>query len=122
MALEVDEKEKSKQLLLRQRGFFMGRVTTRPQKQIDQAVERYLKGEDASSLARQYGVSRAGFYLWVNRAKKNAVNEARAKDIGPQGVAKEAEINVRLENKSLRAENEELRKKLFALLVKHKEL
>lgn len=100
----------------------MGRAVTRPQKEIDKAVERYLKGEDVDSLARQYGVSRAGMYLWIKKAKAAATTSARLAEIGPKGIETEKRISKDLELKALREDNERLRKALFDLMVKHKEL
>lgn len=100
----------------------MATKTTRTQKDIDKAVERYIAGEDVMSLARQYGVSRAGFYLWVKKAKEKATAARRIDEIGVKGVEHETKINLSLENKSLHAEVERLRKALFDMMVKHKEL
>lgn len=100
----------------------MGREITRPQKEIDKAVERYLKGEDVNSLARQYGISRAGMYLWIKRAKNAATAKQRLADIGEKGVESEKRISKDLELKALRDDNDRLRKALFEMMVKHKEL
>lgn len=100
----------------------MGRQATRPQKEIDKAVERYLGGEPVDSLAKQYKISRAGFYLWVKRAKQEATTKQRLTEIGEKGVETEKRISKDLELKALREDNERLRKTLFELMVKHKEL
>ena len=94
----------------------------RSQKDIARAVERYVKGEDVATLCREYGVSRAGFYLWVNKAKAAATAAARVAEIGEKGVEQEAMIALRLENKALREDNERLKRALFDRMVKHGEL
>jgi len=76
---------------------------------IEEAVQRYLQGEDVNSLARQYGMSRAGMYLWIKKAKQAATANMRLHDLGPKGIAREKRISVELENKALKAENEQLR-------------
>ena len=100
----------------------MSRQVTRPQKEIDQAVERYLNGENVNKLAKQYGVSRAGLYLWIKKAKDAATNNQRLSEIGAKGIETEKRISKDLELKVLREDNERLRKALFDMMVKHKEL
>lgn len=100
----------------------MGRQLTRPQKEIDRAVELYTKGEPVDSLAKQFKISRAGLYLWIKRAKQEATAQQRLSDIGEKGVETEKRISKDLELKALKADNERLRRALFDLMVKHKEL
>ena len=75
-----------------------------------------------SFMCDRFGVSRAGFYLWVKRAKNAATDRARLDSIGAKGVETEHRISKELELKALREDNERLRKALFDLMVRHKEL
>lgn len=100
----------------------MPRKTTRSQKEIDSAVKRYLAGEAVNGLTKEYKISRAGLYLWIRKAKEGATTEARNRDLGPKGVEQESRINKDLRLKQLEQENEVLKRKLFELMVKHKEL
>lgn len=100
----------------------MGRQATRSDKEIEKAVERYLKGENVNSLAKQYGISRAGLYLWIKKAREAATEKSRLDAIGVKGAETETRISKDLELKALREDNARLRKALFDLMIKYKEL
>lgn len=92
----------------------------RPQHEIDAAVKKYLQGEPVESLAKQYKVSRAGMYLWIKKARTEATHEARVRDIGKAGVDRESQINKDVLIRQLKRENDELKQKLFKLMLDHK--
>lgn len=100
----------------------MPRKPTRSQKEIDAAVKRYIAGESVNGLTKEYKISRAGLYLWIRKAKQGAATEARNRDLGPKGVEQETRINKDLRLKQLEQENEILKRKLFEMMIKHKEL
>lgn len=81
----------------------------RPQHVIDEAVKRHLAGEPVSTLAKHYKISRAGFYLWVAKAKQAMLAKASTVDMTP----KEKELSDKrvliAEIQALRLENRRLR-------------
>lgn len=81
----------------------------RPQHVIDEAVKRHLNGESVEALAKHYKISRAGFYLWVSKAKAAMLAKAAAVDMTPKEKELSdkriliAEIqNLKIENRRLR--------------------
>lgn len=100
----------------------MPRKPTRSQKEIDAAVKRYLAGESVNGLTKEYRISRAGLYLWIRKAKEGAATQARNRELGPKGMEQETRINKDLRLKQLEQENEQLKRKLFEMLVRHNEL
>jgi transposase-like protein len=92
----------------------------RPQHEIDAAVRRYMQGESAASLARQYKISRAGMYLWIKKAREGAAQQARMREIGAEGISRETRINKDLRIRQLENENRELKQRLFDLMLKHR--
>jgi transposase len=77
----------------------VSRPKKRTQEEIDKAVERYVNGESVEALCREYNISRAGFYLWVNKAKQAATTQLRLEEIGENGLAVEERIKLELENR-----------------------
>jgi hypothetical protein len=61
--------------------------TKHPQHVIDAAVKRHLDGESAAILAKYYGMSRPGFYLWVKKYKTARLEEAARPPAGIDGLA-----------------------------------
>lgn len=90
--------------------------------QREKAVKRYMGGEQARSLAKEFKVSVPGLYLWIKNAKEDAARKVRAADLGPEGMKREADTTVRLKMRHLEQENDTLKKKLFELMLKHGEL
>lgn len=83
----------------------------------DAAIKRAMAGENVDKIARDVGVSRAGLYLWIRRAKADAAARASA---GVTGKTKDDNhVMTELEVRGLREENERLKQRLFELMVKH---
>jgi len=93
-----------------------GRIV-HPPDQIEEAVKRYLAGENVNVLCKYYKVSRAGFYLWAKNYKKNAEKRARI-GTGPSSDL----IELKEENASLRLQVRELREMLLSKMIKLKEI
>jgi transposase-like protein len=90
--------------------------------QINQAVKRYLEGEQVVALAKEYKISVPGFYLWIKRAREAAAAQAALVDISPKQQEKDQAISLRLRVDKLQQENDQLKKKLFELMLKHGEI
>lgn len=86
-----------------------------PQKAIDKAVARYLGGESVIALAKEYKISRAMFYLWAKKYKRNVLEQAARKDIvSPPADKRALSTQIQL----LRLENARLGNKVVALMLK----
>ena len=96
--------------------------TTRPQHIIDEAVKRYLAGEDVNVLCKYYKVSRAGFYIWVRKYKAHILETDRRATMLPASLEAEDHATIVAQNKILRDENQRLRNKLVAMLLASGEL
>lgn len=84
---------------------------------IERAVERYLAGEAASTLAKEHRVSRQGFYLWVKRHKDARINKAKYANMTAENIDKSQKVDMAIENSALKAENDRLKQKLFELML-----
>lgn len=98
-------------------------------KQKAEAVRRYLEaGESAAKIARDFKVSKPGFYIWLRAAKQEAIRQAanappQARGSGMMANAELRERQVLIDqNKELQREVHKLRDKLVALMVKHGEI
>lgn len=90
--------------------------TKTPQDKIKQAVKRYLAGEPAAELAKEYKVSRPGFYLWIKKHKEELVELAKRSNMSAESIDKSDKINTAIENQALKAEVVRLKQKLFELM------
>jgi transposase-like protein len=63
-----------------------------------------------------------GFYLWIKRAREAAAAQAALVDISPKQQEKDQAISLRLRVDKLQQENDQLKKKLFELMLKHGEI
>lgn len=74
--------------------------------EIEQAVKRRMAGDSVASLCKEFRISRAGLYLWLRKAKQEAKERIRARELGPKVIEQEARINMALYIKKLEQENE----------------
>jgi len=84
-------------------------------------VRRYLEGEAAPALAKEYQISRAGMYLWIRKAQEQVTRTALKPGTGPKETARNERISDKLKIKQLTEENELLKRRLFELMSKYKE-
>ena len=96
--------------------------TSRPQHVIDKYVKRYLAGEQAVSLAREAGISKPGFYLWVQKHKKQLLEQSNVKNMTPADAAIADKRTILLELDQLRLENRKLREKVVSMMIKSGEI
>lgn len=96
--------------------------TKRPQHIIDQAVKRYMAGEQAVALAKEYKISKPGFYLWVARHKAEILEQAKKQDMTPKDAAIADKRTLLVELEQLRLENRKLREKVVAMMIKSGEI
>lgn len=94
----------------------------RPQAVIDKYVKRYMNGEQATALAKEAGISKPGFYLWIQKHKQQIMEQSKTKDMSPKDadIANKRELLIELEQ--LRLENRKMREKLIALMLKSGEI
>ncbi len=92
--------------------------TKTPQHIIEKAVNRYLQGESAGTLAKEYKISRPGFYLWVNKYKEQLVEAAKRANVSAPNIDKAQKVDLVVENSALRGEVDRLKQKLFELMLK----
>jgi hypothetical protein len=98
----------------------MKRAKRLPQAAIDKLVRRHLEGnESVAALAKEGGVGRAGFYLWVKDYKEQVMRRAMRSDMSPQELEKRAKADLIAEIESLRVENRKLRDRLVAEMMKN---
>lgn len=93
-------------------------TTKAPQDKIERAVKRYLQGEPASTLAKEMGVSRPGFYAWINKYKEQQVEQARRSNMSAGTIDKHEKIDLTIENVDLKKQVMELKQKLFEMMLK----
>lgn len=99
-----------------------------PQHVIDALVKRYNDGEQVAALAKEYKVSRPGAYLWIHKAKRKVLENARirenresirSKGLDPDKVEKAKSHQVLVaENRALLDENKRLKTKLVEYMIK----
>src|SRR5215471_16556513 len=56
-------------------------MKTKPERDRELAVQRYLDGERASNIASALGYSRRWIYKWIERHKKNETEESWCQEI-----------------------------------------
>lgn len=88
-----------------------------PEAKIERAVERYLAGEPASSLAKEHRMSRQGFYLWIRAYKDARVNKAKYANMTAESIDKSQKVDLAIENAALKAEVTRLKQKLFEMML-----
>jgi transposase-like protein len=97
-------------------------VTATPAKVIAKTVDRYKKGERVAALAKALDVSEAAVYVWLKADRAREIERVKAKAITPQTAAKAEKLDLALDNKRLREENERLWAKVRELMLKTGEL
>lgn len=93
-------------------------VTKRPQHVIEEAVKRYMAGEQVSVLSKYYKVSKPGFYLWVAKHKQAMLDKASTQAMTPKDAAIADKRTLLIEVEQLRQENRKLRDKLLTEMMK----
>lgn len=97
-----------------------GRPPQRTQETIDEAVKRHLEGkEQVTTLCKYYGVSKAGFYLWVKNYKDRVMAQSRRVGMSPEGLEKAERSELVVQVQTLQAENRKLRDRLVSLMMKY---
>jgi hypothetical protein len=96
--------------------------TTRPQHIIDEAVKRFMNGEQAVVLAKHYKISKPGFYLWVKKYKEDLLKSSRTGDMTPADAATADKRTLIAEVQALKLENQKLRNKVVSLMIKSGDL
>jgi transposase len=95
----------------------------RTAKQVRKAVDRHLKkGESVADLAKEYAVSRQTMYAWIESYRKKVMESANRAGKTPTQMEKESKVELVAKVQALTLENRKLLDKLFALMVKHKEI
>ena len=97
-----------------------------PQHVIDEAVKRYLAGEQVAVLAKYYKISKPGFYLWVAKYKKEHASTPSTKTIGFDGYKDLSKVTDKAtllaEINMLRDENRKLRDRLLTSMIRSGEI
>jgi hypothetical protein len=97
--------------------------TKHPQHVIDEAVKRYMDGrESVRVLAKFYKISKAGFYLWVAKYKKQLVETSKRSGMSPADADRADKRTLATEIEQLRLENRKLRDRVVSLMIKSGEL
>ena len=96
--------------------------TKKPQHVIDKYVKRYMAGEQATSLAKEAGVSKPGFYLWIQKHKQQILEQAKTAGMTPADAATADKRELLIELEQLRLENRKIREKLIAMMIKAGEI
>ena len=92
----------------------------RSQAVIDEAVRRHLEdGEAVPVLCKYYGISRAGFYNWVNKYKERVLDASRKEGMTPAALKSSEKQELVIEVQSLRLENKRLRDRLVQMMLKY---
>jgi transposase-like protein len=94
----------------------------RPQHVIDEALKRYLSGERAAALAKEYGISKAGIYLWLRKGKETMIENAKRADMSPRDKEAADMLRLRGELEEEKRINARLKNKLIDLMVRAGEL
>ena len=90
-----------------------------PQKVINEAVEKFLAGEQVRVLAKLYGVSRPCFYLWIKKYKAAVLaNEGRV-GMTPKALHDADMRELRVKVGMLTQDNARLKAKLFDCMLRH---
>ena len=92
--------------------------TRHPQDVIDTAVKRYFDGESAAVLAKYYGMSKPGFYLWVKKARDAILEKSMRVDMTPQAKETAELRDLMLQVQAERAENLKLKRLCCELMLK----
>lgn len=92
-------------------------TTKTPADKIQKAVKRYLEGEQVIALAKEYKVSRPGFYLWIKKYKEDMIEEAKHKNMSAPSLDKAEKVNLVVENNAMKGEIQRLKQKLFELML-----
>lgn len=95
---------------------------TRPQATIDEAVRRFMAGEQAVTLAKYYKISKPGFYLWVKKYKEQLLEKSKRQGMTPHDAEVSDKRTLIAEVQSLKLENHKLRDKVVALMIKAGEI
>jgi transposase-like protein len=93
-----------------------------PQKAIDKAIARHLAGESSLSLAKEYKVSRATFYLWVAKYKQQLLETNARKDMTPKEQEQTDKRTLIVQLQQLKLENTRLKNKVVAMMLKAGEI
>lgn len=97
-----------------------GRPAQRTQETIDEAVKRHLEGkEQVTTLCKYYGVSKAGFYLWVTNYKNRVLEQSKRSGMTTEGIEKAERSELVVQVAQLQAENRKLRDRLVSLMMKY---
>jgi transposase len=96
--------------------------TKHPQHVIEAAVKRHLDGESVAVLAKYYKISRAAFYNWITKVKKDMLLVSDRKGMSPKEVELMDSRARMVELEHLRLENRKLKDKVFEMMVRHGEL
>lgn len=92
--------------------------TKQPLHIIEEACRRHINGESAEALATEYGISKAGFYLWVRQFKQRVLETPAT-----LAATKEAKLEqLVVEVAALKEENRQLRNKVISLMIKAGEM
>lgn len=96
--------------------------TKLPDKVIAKAVKRHLEGkESVIPLAKEYGVSRATFYNWIDSYKLDLLEGARLKTMSPAAIKKSVVINLKTENGLLKSRIQKLETLVAELMLKQRD-
>lgn len=93
----------------------------RPQHVVDEAVKKHLAGgpgSDVVTLAKQYKISRPGFYLWLKHYKEELVAASDKQGLSPTQIDKLDKQTILAERDALKLENQKLRNKVVSLMIK----
>lgn len=94
-------------------------ATKTPEHKIKEAVKRYLAREGSvEELAKEYKVSRPGFYLWIKRYKEDLVAQAKRAGMSAESIEASDKVNLAIENQAMKVEITRLKQKLFELMDK----
>jgi transposase-like protein len=95
----------------------------RPQSEIDKLVKRHIEGgESVAALAKEAKVSKPGFYLWVNKFKKEILEGSMRREMSPQAIKDAEVLKLTLEIQSLKQDLSNCRNKLFNYMLSHNDL
>jgi predicted DNA-binding protein YlxM (UPF0122 family) len=94
----------------------------RPQHVIDEAFKRYLSGERAVALAKEYKISKPGIYLWIQKGKKMMIENAKRADMSQSDKEAADMLRLRGELDEEKRINARLKNKLIDLMVRAGEL
>ncbi len=88
-------------------------------KLVSKAVKRHLEdGEPVVALAKEYGVSRATLYNWIAAYERQLLDQAAKQGMSSQDAEVSDKRTLIAELQALRLENQKLRNKVVALMIK----